>query len=130
MKLRFLYQLPALVWMILTFVLSSIPDIPTPDLGIQFEDKLYHFFYYALYGLLLALALFKQDKFPRIKLNYLLFTVFFGSLYGLTDEIHQGFVPGREMDFLDFVADVLGVLAGAIFFKFLINYFKRNKSSN
>jgi len=105
MKLRFLYQLPALVWMILTFVLSSIPDIPTPDLGIQFEDKLYHFFYYALYGLLLALALFKQDKFPRIKLNYLLFTVFFGSLYGLT-------------------------LAGAIFFKFLINYFKRNKSSN
>lgn len=32
----------------------------------------------------------------------------FCSLYGLSDEWHQSFVPDREADFLDWVADTLG----------------------
>lgn len=32
----------------------------------------------------------------------------FCSLYGLSDEWHQSFVPGRDADLLDWVADTLG----------------------
>lgn len=33
--------------------------------------------------------------------------------WGFTDEIHQGFVPGRETDPLDLLADVTGASLGA-----------------
>jgi VanZ family protein len=42
-----------------------------------------------------------------------------GSLYGVSDEIHQSFVRGRQADPLDWVADTLGVLAGIALFHFL-----------
>lgn len=33
-------------------------------------------------------------------------------LYGLLDEIHQSFVPGRSVEVLDGVADVVGAVLG------------------
>jgi len=35
------------------------------------------------------------------------------SLYGVTDEYHQVFVPGRTFDVLDMAADAFGAAAGA-----------------
>ena len=35
-----------------------------------------------------------------------------GALYGMTDEWHQMFVPGRQPDVADWIADVLGVAIG------------------
>jgi VanZ family protein len=37
-----------------------------------------------------------------------------GSLYGVTDEWHQSFVPGRTPAADDLVADAVGSLAGAL----------------
>jgi VanZ family protein len=37
-----------------------------------------------------------------------------GSAYGLTDEVHQAFVPNRSADPRDWLADTAGALAGAI----------------
>jgi len=34
------------------------------------------------------------------------------SLYGISDEIHQSFVPERDGSLLDVVADVLGAVCG------------------
>ena len=39
--------------------------------------------------------------------------VLIASLYGVSDEYHQRFVPGRMFDVLDMVADALGASAGA-----------------
>jgi len=44
--------------------------------------------------------------------NAYLFTLIIGIIYGLSDELHQGFVPGRQKDVFDFLADLLGVLLG------------------
>jgi VanZ family protein len=44
----------------------------------------------------------------------LLITFIFGSIYGISDELHQYFVPGRSVEFLDWVADTLGSTSGAI----------------
>jgi len=35
-----------------------------------------------------------------------------GALYGITDEWHQMYVPGRTPDLADWIADVVGVLLG------------------
>ncbi|MBU4129066.1 VanZ family protein, partial [bacterium] len=38
-------------------------------------------------------------------------------LYALSDEIHQFFVPGREFDLWDLVADSLGIVFVALYLK-------------
>ena len=47
------------------------------------------------------------------------FDVLLATLFGVTDEIHQYFVPGRQADVFDVVADAVGALAGALFVAFL-----------
>lgn len=43
----------------------------------------------------------------------------FSAVYGLMDEYHQSFVPGRTVDFYDFLADCGGALLyTAIFWLF------------
>ena len=37
-------------------------------------------------------------------------------LYGISDEIHQSFTPGRTPDWRDALADMIGGLAGALIF--------------
>jgi VanZ family protein len=39
-----------------------------------------------------------------------------GVLYGVTDEFHQAFVPGRSVSVFDWIADVVGVLMGYTIF--------------
>ena len=46
---------------------------------------------------------------PRI-----LAVIVLGTLYGVSDEIHQSFVPPRTPDILDVAADSAGAFAGAI----------------
>lgn len=36
----------------------------------------------------------------------------FGVLFAIFDEMHQSFIPGRSVEFLDLVFDVLGTLMG------------------
>ena len=43
-----------------------------------------------------------------------LIAVFFSSIYGASDEIHQMFVPGREGKFTDWCFDTCGAILGAI----------------
>jgi VanZ family protein len=37
------------------------------------------------------------------------------TIYGLVDEIHQAFIPGRFYELLDWVADIIGACVGSIF---------------
>ena len=65
-------------------------------------DKAAHFFSFALLGFLFA----KTLNNPR--LGFIM-----AALYGLIDELHQGFVPLRDSSFWDWVADALGAYFGA-----------------
>jgi VanZ family protein len=55
---------------------------------------------------LFAWRSFKHITLPPIILA--LITIAFCSLYALSDEWHQSFVPGRSSDVLDWIADTLG----------------------
>lgn len=113
-----LYQAPALGWAVLIFISSSISDLPTPKLGIQIQDKWAHFIVYLVLGYFLARALVFQKRFPKWRKYYFLFAIILGILYGISDEFHQWFVPGRETDVYDALADSLGVFVGVLVFRF------------
>ncbi len=89
------------------------------------SDKIEHFGAYGLLGVFLYLNLLFQEKIEILKKFPATFTVFIASIYGLLDELHQLFVPGRSCEFLDWTADFLGVLTAVIIIGYLIKKFKQ-----
>jgi VanZ family protein len=99
---RLLAWLPAVVWAVVIFNLSSQSRLPGPEQpGF---DKVAHFGAYALLG---WLAVWAADR----SLLPLAVGAVLGVLYGATDEIHQMYVPGRSPDVRDWFADAAGVIA-------------------
>ncbi len=105
--LRRLSLLLALVWMGLLFYLSHQPSLPTPML-FTYQDKLFHATAYGILGFLLL-----GSRTPSVQ-GYtnaqIKVSVLIASLYGISDEFHQYFVPGRSSEVLDWVADTVGAL--------------------
>ncbi len=104
--------IPPLAWAILIFFASSRP---VPVEGPQFIphlDKLAHFLIYAAMALLLFRACFRFHRWPHARAALAAFAL--ATLYGLTDELHQYFVPSREADFWDLAADALGAAAASV----------------
>lgn len=75
---------------------------------------------YAVLGVLVGRAFYFQEKFPQLKIKYVLYAMIASVLYGLSDEVHQYFVPGRTADVFDFLADALGVVFGVILLRYWI----------
>jgi VanZ family protein len=102
--------LPALLWGAVIFGSSSIPSARLPHIAVWNADKLAHFGIYCILAFLIDRALRAQTRFPLLQSRHLLFTVLLTTLYGLSDEIHQVFVPGRNASVYDLLADAAGAL--------------------
>jgi VanZ family protein len=102
------YQLPAILWACLIFAASSVASSQIPDLSIFRFDKVIHFGIYFILALLIYRAFRNQDRFPALARHALLFTLAAIVLYGASDEFHQSFVPGRDCDIFDLLADAAG----------------------
>ncbi len=110
------YQLPALLYALAIFVLSAVPYAQPPPLGIVYEDKWIHLLEYGGLGFLVARALYFQKRYEWIRQHWFWLAVLITFAYGVTDEMHQRFVPGRHADALDAIADGFGGLLGAFLF--------------
>ena len=113
--------IPAIVWASFILILTSIPTLSAPSLGIDFEDKLYHFIVYFVFGLLLARAGMQRQN-SRMTVG-LFYAFLMGTTFGVLDELHQTFIPGRTCDFWDATADAIGILAGVLVFKLTSTFF-------
>lgn len=96
----------ALAWMGAIFGLSSLPGSAVPG---RF-GTLAHFVMYAVLGALYLIAL----PTPRQRWRAVIVAVALASLYGVTDEFHQSFVPGRTPDVVDWLVDTAGATTAAI----------------
>ena len=96
--------LPATAWAAVIFGLSAQPGNRLPG-GFS---TLAHFVAYAVLGALIAVAVTTDWGWQQVLLATLL-----ASLYGVTDEWHQSFVPLRTPDPLDWLVDTIGALVGA-----------------
>jgi VanZ family protein len=106
---RWWLWLPVVLYMAFIFGLSSIPD--TPDLPGG-SDKGLHAVLYAGLGALLVRALAGGLLRPITVATALGATIIAG-VYGVSDELHQHFVPPRQVETLDVVADTTGAAAAA-----------------
>ena len=114
LTLNLFYRLPLFTFCLFIFWQSSFSFLDSPPL-FPHEDKLMHMGAYGFMALLAARNLKKERPFfNRSKIRIL--AILFASLYGLTDEIHQAFVPSREASILDFAADICGSIMGACFY--------------
>jgi VanZ family protein len=108
---RHLLKLPSIALAVVIFALSAQSTLPQPK-GIFGWDKFQHLAAYLV--LTVTIGLWFAPKTWREKgLLAFLVTVVIGSLYGVTDEVHQHFVPGRFPSVWDWIADTLGALIGA-----------------
>ncbi|WP_406657757.1 VanZ family protein [Methanolobus sp. ZRKC2] len=84
------------------------------------RDKIAHIFLYFGLGVFLHLTFRNSDN--RILKKYAaLLAVVTGILYGISDEIHQMYVPGRTSSIHDIYADGIGVtIAQIAFFALLL----------
>ena len=101
---RFLGWLPATGWLTLIFVLSAQPALPSPP-GVN--DKGAHAFTFGVLALLLLMGL-AQWQWRAVSRRLLLTAFLLAVAYGVSDELHQRFVPGRTPDVADVVADAAG----------------------
>jgi len=108
MKKQLKLWLPPIGYALLIFALSSIKSASFPTVGFKLADKFIHLGEYGLFAFILTRFLVQLGwKNPYI------WAVLIASFYGITDEIHQFYVPGRTMEVYDWMADTLGGLAGS-----------------
>ena len=112
MRLQFQLSLwiPVVAYAALIFYLSSLASLPGPD--ILFADKVEHAIEYGILGFLLMRAIFRAG-FCLDRRSAFALVVIISFLYGVGDEIHQIFVPGRTASFFDALFDLIGASLGS-----------------
>jgi VanZ family protein len=111
----FIYWFPIILYCLLIFIQSSYPSIKrAPEL--PHLDKVLHFIAYALLGALFLRA-FKTSRIKNNVKLMLILSILLSSLYGISDEIHQYFVPYRSADLMDVLADILGGIIGVYIYQ-------------
>ena len=93
------------------FAASSLTEVPGLPGGLS--NYTGHFLGYALLGAL-ALRGFARARWDGVSAGAAIRAVVVSSAYGITDELHQLFVTGRQASVADWVADTLGALAGVL----------------
>ena len=111
MARRLVHWLPALLYMGLIFILSSQSKLLIPY-EFQGADKVLHVLVYAPLGFLMVHALSRSTSIAKL----IFIGAFLAFLYGLTDEIHQVFVPGRNASALDAMAGGTGAMIGSFIY--------------
>jgi VanZ family protein len=130
MKKKKRWVIMLILWMTIIFVATQLPYFK----GENTEAVIHHSNFFANYldakvlnliirklthltvFAILAVLFFKSIR--RVRFRYLL-TWLFTSLYALSDEWHQSFVPGRESSYKDVLLDSFGALLILSFIYFL-----------
>ena len=96
--------LPAVAWAAVIFGFSTLHGSQVP--GKYATEG--HLIEYAVFGACLVFPLRRRRLVVMV-----LCAVLLASAYGITDELHQRFVPGRTPDVVDWATDTAGAAVGA-----------------
>jgi len=107
---RWVSWVPAGTWAVTLFVLSSRPWLTGPPGGLS--DKHIHALAFGLLALACLFGLV-HGQWRRVDLRWAVVAAVMASLYGVSDEWHQSFVPGRTADWADVRADAIGAVIAA-----------------
>ena len=117
-RTRWIHWLPAAALMATIWLLSSWRLSGVPMGLVPFRDKGAHALVYAALGFWVAHGVLLSVTCPGLRRGRL--WVLGGVAcamtvsWGLLDEIHQSFVPGRDASGMDLVADAIGAVVGTL----------------
>ncbi len=127
-KKKFLY-IPLAAYWVTIFILTSLPGRALPKVVLIFTDKAKHLIAYLILSFLLNFAIHFQKKYKKYNDHSGITAFLIVAVYGLFDEIHQIFIPGRYFEWLDFLSDLIGSLIGILAAQWIIEQNKKNKHS-
>jgi VanZ family protein len=105
------YRCGALVLAVGVSVISSWPSLKTPEIGWSAEDKILHLLVYSLLAYLAFRGWLPSDGPLRVRRTIWVILLIL-ACFAAADEYHQRWIPGRFVEWGDFLADGLGVLVG------------------
>lgn len=126
------------ICMVTIFMLSNQAAVQSDSLSKGLLEKIMEYFHISIsnhiirktaHGLEyfgLALLVFTASRFTWNK-NKPVFAFLFASLYSVSDEIHQHFIPGRAPRFTDVCIDSTGALAAILLCLLLVFLFGKRK---
>ena len=112
----FWHWVPVALYAGVIFFLSaqSHPEDQLPSFLLKdVSDKVLHAVEYGILALLCYRA-FRWAAGPAVARQAVVLAILTASAYGITDEAHQLFVPFRESSWLDWLADTIGAVIGAV----------------
>ncbi len=114
---------PAVLWMGVIFVLSTIPGASLPDFSfwhLLTFDKLVHALFFTVLSFQLMRGCIKQYRKPRIRSNSGKIAVVGAFAYGGFVELYQElYLIDRYGDWVDVLANLIGALAGVLVFRII-----------
>jgi VanZ family protein len=102
--------IPVVAYMGMLYWFSSWTDVPDAPAGLS--DKHIHFALYAGLAAVSGRAL-ARGQWRQLTLVSALGATAIASAYGVFDEFHQTWVPGRMFEIADMIVDTLGALAAS-----------------
>ncbi len=113
--------LPVIIWAGVIFSFSSFPTTTTTTfyLGDFLLKKSAHVIEYGIFATLVYRALINSNV---TKSRSMWLSVLIAFMYGLSDEFHQSFTPGRGPKFTDVLIDTFGA---TLFIYGIINNIKK-----
>lgn len=106
-------RIAAALWGGFLFLVTSWPNPPAVEAGGFPLDKLTHFLLYAVEAVLLHRAIRWKGR-SGVAMSRVMAIVGTMAVWGMLDEAHQEWIPGRRMDTGDLVADIAGAAVGAV----------------
>lgn len=101
------------------FYVSSLTFKGTGGGGNNMNATLYHIFIFFIFSFFLSVSVIRGKR-----KNLFLLVNIIAIIYGILDEVHQIFVPGRSSSINDFFLDFVGILFAFMFYFILIEYRK------
>lgn len=109
---KILKRLPAIIILCVSWILSSYSTIEQMP-SFFGADKIVHMICFA--GFAGAWTFwFTGKSWNEHFLRNFLICVLIVSFYGIIDEFHQSFVPGRQVSVFDWLADTVGAMIGSV----------------
>lgn len=104
------YLYLCVLWMLLIWLVSSIPSKDLPTVNIWSGDKLAHILVYFIWGLLVSTYMRTRTAATKTYLGVFVLMWISAAL----DEYHQRFIPGRSVSIYDFYANSFGLLSALL----------------
>lgn len=109
------YYIALTLYCAFIFWASSRSDLPEPEMKFPGRDKVAHLVVYGVMAAIITVGLYNHKR-VHTALRQWSIPILFVLIYGVSDEIHQLFVPNRNFDLLDIVANTAGAVLVQLFF--------------